>query len=296
MVSLAQRQADAIPASATGEQGLEREDLTATFAMIGVIRFSMLTPTFYAGRYPDLEAAARDLFAPERLDLRLHLFEHLCLPSLLRQGDPDFHLVVATAERLPDPYLSRLQDLLAPHANMHLCRYGIDNHYQLLKRAYAEVPRAGESHRILFRLDDDDALDGDFVARTRRLAAGLLPLQASAETPFAIAYNRGLYLVKSRKGPAEVVDSCERAPLSAGTVLVRPAAGGGNPYRYNHRKFAQHYPLFSDISVPAFLRTVHWDNHSNPAMMGLTGQQEAAEIDADLLRHFGWTLADLKAL
>jgi len=270
--------------------------MAAAFKMVGVIRFSILTPTFNADRYPDLDAAAEALFAPERLALRLHLFERLCLPSLIRQSDPEFQLVVATSERLPASVRQRLEEVLAPHDHMQLAVFGTDNHYQILKAAYATVPAQGETHRILFRLDDDDALDGDYVARSKALAAGLLPLQATPQTPFALAHNKGIYLIKEAGQPPQVLDSCERAPLSAGTALVRPVEGQGNPYRYNHRKFAQHYPLFSDISVPAFVRTVHWDNHSTPAMMGLTARQTEAEIDADLRRHFGLTLADLKAI
>jgi hypothetical protein len=228
--------------------------------------------------------------------LRLHLFEKLCLPSLVRQGDAEFHLVVATSDRLPHQVLTRLQDLLAPHAHMELLQFAPDNHFQILKEAYAAIPEQGESHRVLFRLDDDDALDRDYVARCKRLAAGLLPLQTSVETPFAMAFNRGLYLVREEGQPPVVMDSCERAPLSAGTALVRPVSGKGNPYRYNHRKFAQHYPLFSDISVPSFIRTVHGDNHSTPAMMGLTARQSEAEIDADLHAHFGLSLSALKAI
>lgn len=270
--------------------------MAATFNMVGVIRFSLLTPTFNADRYPDLDAAAEAIFAPDRMALRLYLFEKLCLPSLVRQGDADFHLVVATSDRLPQPVLKRLQELLAPHDHMRLLQFAPENHFQILKEAYGAIPEQGESHRILFRLDDDDALDGGYVARCKRLAAGLLPLQASAETPFAIAFNRGIYLVREEGQPPVVVDSCERAPLSAGTALVRPVSGKGNPYRYNHRKFAQHYPLFSDIAVPSFLRTVHGDNHSTPAMMGLTARQTEAEIDADLQAHFGMSLRALKAI
>lgn len=270
--------------------------MAATFNMVGVIRFSLLTPTFNAERFPDLETAATALFDPARMALRLHLFENLCLPSLLRQGDPDFQLVVATSNRLPDMYLQKLSDLLAPHSHLHLVQFGAANHFQILKDAYELIPDDGESHRILFRLDDDDALDGAYVSRTKRLAAGLLPLQATPETAYAIANNRGIYLVREPGQPSQVIDSCERAPLSAGTAVVRPVTGRGNPYRYNHRKFAQHYPLFSDISVPGFLRTVHEDNHSTPAMMGLTGRQSEAELDADLRQHFGLSLAELKAI
>ncbi|NIZ14236.1 glycosyltransferase [Phaeobacter sp. HF9A] len=270
--------------------------MAATFNTVGVIRFSVLTPTFNADRFPSLDAAAEAIFADDRMALRLHLFERLCLPSLLRQSDEDFHVVVATSDRMPARHLSYLKELLAPHRQISLVPFAPDNHYGILKQAYAKVPKRGESHRILFRLDDDDALDGAFIRRTKRLATGLLPLQPTPETQFAIAYNRGIYLIKREGQAPQVVDSCERAPLSAGTVLVRPAEGRANPYRFNHRKLAQHYPLFSDISVPSFIRTVHWDNHSTPALMGLTGRQSEVGIDRDLTAHFGLTLAELKAL
>ncbi|MDF9304491.1 putative rhamnosyl transferase [Tritonibacter mobilis] len=270
--------------------------MAATFKMVGVIRFSLLTPTFNADRYPDLEAAAAAIFAPDRMALRLHLFETLCLPSLVRQSDAAFHLVVATSDRLPAAILQHLQALLAPHDHMQLIQFAPENHYQILKEAYRAVPQQGESHRILFRLDDDDALDRHYVARCKRLAAGLVPLQTEAVSPIALAFNRGYYLIREEGQPPVVMDSCERAPLSAGTALVQPVAARGNPYRYNHRKFAQHYTLYSDISVPSFVRTVHGDNHSTPAMMGLTARQSDAEIDADLQRHFDLSLSDLKAI
>ncbi len=149
----------------------------------------------------------------------------------------------------------------------------------VLKEAYGAIPEIwGENHRILFRLDDDDALDGGYVARCKRLAGGF-SLQASAETPLPSPLIAASTLFAkrpaTRRGGQLRTGAARRAPR------LRPVSGKGNPYRYNHRKFAQHYPLFSDIAVPSFLRTVHGDNHSTPAMMGLTRQTEA-EIDADL--------------
>jgi len=261
---------------------------------VGLLRFSVLTPTYYSERFKTLEETAAHLFSPERMALRFRLFEQLCLPSLTRQTDPEFDMVVITAESMPSHYLERLLDLIEPLPNIHCLPVGTENHYKLLQKGYNSIPKEGCSHRILFRLDDDDALDKNFVKRTKRLASGLMRLN-TPKTPFVIAYNRGFY-VRSAGGQAEVFDACERAPLSTGTTLVAPAGHGANPYRFNHRKLAQHFNTYSDISVPAFVRTIHGDNKSNPAQMGLTHKLEDAEIEKQLQAHFDMTLDQLRAL
>lgn len=261
---------------------------------IGLLRFSVLTPTYYSERFDTLEKTAAHIFSPERMALRFRIFENLCLPSLTRQSDGDFDCVVLTAKSMPAQYLDRLRALLKPLANIHCKPVGMDKHYQLLKQGYNSVPVDGCSHRILFRLDDDDAVDLDFIKRTKRLANGLLQLQGP-DIPFIIAYNRGFY-VRSNKDGTEVFDACERAPLSTGTTLVARVEHPANPYRFVHRRLAQHYNTFSDISVPAFIRTIHGDNKSNPAQMGITHKMRPKAIDDQLIRHFGVSRDDLKAL
>ncbi|MFW8596347.1 glycosyltransferase [Cribrihabitans neustonicus] len=262
--------------------------------MVGLVRFSVLSPTYYSERFASVEETAEHLFAPERMDLRFRLFEHLCLRSLARQSDKRFRLVVLTAEALPVPYMERLQALIATLPNASLRAVPPAAHHRQLKEAYDSVPLRRATHRILFRLDDDDAVDRDFVKRTKALARGLIPVQ-KAETPFIIAHNRGFYLERGLDG-ASLTDTCERAPLSAGAALVAPAGHGGTPYAVNHRRFAQHYNTFSDISVPAFLRTIHGDNKSKPAKKGITGAWSTARRASALRRHFGFDLAELEGL
>lgn len=262
--------------------------------MVGLLRFSVLTPTYYSERFPTLEETAAHIFSPERMELRFRIFQNLCLPSLVRQTDADFQMIVLTAESMPDPFLRRLADLLEPFPNIHCVPVGTGNHYKLLQSGYDMIPKQDMTHRILFRLDDDDALDINFVKRTKRLATGLLRLQAGRQ-PFIIAYNRGFY-VRSRPGGNEVFDSCERAPLSTGTTLVAPAHHGANPYRFNHRKLAQHFNTYSDISVPSFIRTIHGDNKSSPAQMGLTHKMNESDMAEQLRTHFDVDIADLRTL
>lgn len=143
---------------------------------VGLVRFSVLTPTYYSERFKTLEETAAHIFSPERMELRFRLFEKLCLPSLLRQSDPDFDMVVLTAESMPAPYLERLLDLIEPLRNIHCLPVGTENHYKLLQKGYNSVPKDGYSHRILFRLDDDDAVDKDFIKRTKGFADALLKM------------------------------------------------------------------------------------------------------------------------
>ena len=262
--------------------------------MIGLLRFSVLSPTYYSERFKTLDETAAHLFSPERLELRFRIFENLCLPSLMRQSDMDFTLVVLTAKSMPEIYLTRLLDLIEPLPNV-VCRpVGTGIHYRLLKRAYAAVPLEDASHQILFRLDDDDAVDINFVRRSRHLAQGMIPLQG-ASTPFILANNRGFYVQKTDTG-VEVFDACEKAPLSTGTALVAPVGHAANPYRYNHRKFGQHFNTFSDISVPSFVRTIHGDNKSDPTQMGITRKWGKERIEAGLKQHFDLSIDELQDL
>jgi len=262
--------------------------------IVGLLRFSVLTPTYYSERFATLEETAAHLFSEERMELRFRLFEKLCLPSLVRQTDSDFAMVVLTAESLPEKWLERLLDLIEPLPNMQCVPVGTGRHYKLLQHGYNTVPTNGVTHRVMFRLDDDDALDMNFIKRTRKSARALLELNGP-ETPFIMAHNRGFY-VRSQPGENEVFDACERAPLSTATTLVAPVGHPQNPYRYNHRNFAQHFNTYSDISVPGFVRTIHGDNKSNPSQQGQTHRMKEREIARQLRRYFDMDINDLKAL
>lgn len=262
--------------------------------MIGLLRFSVLTPTFYAPEFGSLDAAAAHIFSDARMELRFHIFENLCLPSLTRQTDQNFDMVVLTAASMPSPWLERLENLLDPLPNFHLVKADPGPHYRLIQNAYASVPADGCSHLLQFRLDDDDAVDRDFVARTKRLADGLIKVQGP-KTPFIIAYSSGFYVRRTPEGN-DVFDSTERAPLSTGTTLVAPVGHAANPYRFVHRKLLQHYNTFSDISLPAFIRTIHGDNKSGTPQMGITRQLEELQTMRRLRRHFGVDLEWLRAL
>ena len=265
-----------------------------TTKTIGVVRFSVLTTTYYTERFDTVDAIAEHLFSPARMALRFDLFEKLCLPSLARQTDQDFECVVITSSQMPAEYLGRLADLLEPLPNFHCFPVDVGAHYGLLRTAYDLVPVDGCSHRILFRLDDDDAVDLEFVARNKRIAAALLDLQGPKD-PTIIACNKGFY-VRWQDGENEVFDARERAPLSTGAALLAPTDFRDNPYRFNHRAFPQHFNTYSSISVPGFIRTIHGDNKSNPSQLGKTHTLPPERTRRQLRRHFGVSIDMLKGL
>ena len=139
---------------------------------IGLLRFSVLTPTYYHQKFKTLDRIAEHIFQPERLALRLHLFSKLCLPSLTAQSDPDFKAVVLTAESLPEDALSALFDLIDPLPNIVLRAVGPEEHYQLIKQGYNALTSPDCTHRIMFRLDDDDAVDLDFAVLAAHVGSG----------------------------------------------------------------------------------------------------------------------------
>ena len=79
-------------------------------------------------------------------------------------------------------------------------------------------------------------------------------------------------------------------------ALVVPPERDENPYRYNHRKLARHYNLYMDSQAPAYIRTIHGDNKSDPALTGITHRMEMPELDSCLRKHFGTSLDLLKAI
>ena len=262
----------------------------------GLVRFSVLTEDYYADKFDTVDKIAAHIFAPDRMERRFRLFEHLCLPSLMRQSDMEFRLGVITSSHLPGNHLDRLRALTDPHPNVTVFAEDPAKQYPLLRKCYAAMQdREAHSHAINFRIDDDDAVDMGFIKRIKRQGMGLLQV-ADPGARTMIAHNHGFYIDMTGEGPNRVFDARERVPLSVGSALLSPMDDPGIPYAFNHRKFGQHYNLYSDIETPAFLRTLHPDNKSDPAQLGLTDKMKPGRVERLVRKHFGVEVADLSTL
>lgn len=262
--------------------------------VVGLIRFSFATiGDFYPG-FDDIGAMQKFLFDPERLERRFAWFEALCLPSLLRQSDPDFTCILLVGANMPGEYKDRLAALAAPLAAARLIEAPPDWHYSGIKKAFAKVPSDRFTHRTTFRLDDDDAVDGDYIARLKRLVPQVMAINGQ-DRPAGIAFNRGFYVVH-QEGRRAVVPVCERMPISVGTAMVAPVAHPENIYLFNHRALAQHVSTYLDTTVWAYLRSVHRDNKADPKRTGETFDLPNSEVSEALRSGFGTSLQALKHL
>lgn len=269
-------------------------NMTTGIPVVGVVRFSVLALDYYTESFGTVDKIAEHLFSPERLALRFNLFEKLCLPSLVQQSDRNFRAVILTSTELPSDARARLDDLVAEHEHIEVFAAEPDQHYPISRAAYRSVPLGEASHKLWFRLDDDDAVAHDYVERLKHIGGTLRALHE--DRPFMIAFNRGFYVEVSGQGGNRIVDFVERAPLSVGTALLAPAAYERTPYRYNHRALGQHYNLYTDISAPVFLRTIHADNKSQPTKQGVGEKLPEAEIERQIRERFDFDYDMLRAL
>ncbi|MEL7214095.1 MAG: glycosyltransferase [Pseudomonadota bacterium] len=262
--------------------------MTATNQIIGLLRFSYPSIGGFRKKHDTAEEAEAFLYDSARLARRIALFERFTLPCLKTQTDPDFTMLILVGETMPAPAQSRLADLVQDIPQVRILAYPSLPHYRAMRRAYDEVARSDATHRTTFRLDDDDAVDHDFIKRLRHWADKL-----ADDVPTAIAFNKGLY-VDYTQDPPEIFDATEKTPLAVGTALTVPMDHPENIYRRNHRILAQFYNTFSEAETPCYIRTVHQDNGSEPAFSGRTREMSDEEIAQVLETQFSLTPDELR--
>lgn len=263
----------------------------ASSKIIGLIRFS-----FPAVDGFDKALPPEALYAPARLAQRFAAFETLTLPSLLAQTDGDFRLGVLVGPDLPGVALARLRALLAPLKQAEILIRPPGRNYDVTHAAFAALAAETAPQPFLtsFRLDDDDAVDRDFIARLRARVQGLLPLLGDVR-PFVIAGHRGFWLRFEAGLP--VIDAvCERLPLGIGLALTAPWPGGPTIYRRNHRLLPQFFTTLSEVETPSFLRLVHSGSDSAAHASGSRRPLGADEAEAALRPHFPFSMSDLHKL
>lgn len=259
--------------------------------LAGLIRFSYPALSGFSVKSPDAASLQAALFARPRLERRFALFETLALPSLLAQSDRDFETLILIGNAMPPWAIDRLQAGIAP-LNARLVALPPMHHYPAIQAAFATLPARANTHLTSFRLDDDDALDRDHIARLRRVAGGIA---AFTDTPFAIAHNRGMFVDLTGPTP-RFTEVTEKMPLGIGLALCSPVAHTDTIFRRNHRLLPQFISTFSDVHEMAFLRSVHDGNDSTAHTTGVVTERTADEAAATLKASFATDLPALTRL
>jgi len=262
--------------------------------IVGLVRFSYPAQGGFAKRPAASVSVEAQLYDPARLERRFHLFEHLTLPSLLAQSDADFQTILLIGDSFPAAARARLEAAIAPLRGAVIVALPPLHHYPATQQAFALHRDAMASHLTGFRLDDDDALDRGFVARLRASVAALVPV-SPPERPLVAGVHRGFF-VEQLPGGNAVFDVHEKSPPSVGLAMTVPAGNVENIFRRNHRLVPQYYTTFTDADTPAFIRSVHRDNDSQPTTSGISHQMTEAEIKTAIETHFPFTLAAIEAL
>lgn len=107
---------------------------------------------------------------------------------------------------------------------------------------------------VHFRLDDDDALAVSYIARLRQISQTLPPSTH-------ISFPSGIMLFPSgRDEPSGGSMPHQRFLTAIGLATVNSAKFTKNPFQMMHSNVWTRWPVVSDPSFPAFIRTQHFAN------------------------------------
>lgn len=261
-------------------------------AIHGLIRFSYPSDGGFAAKFTSEAEQAEFLYDQTRLERRFRLFEALTLPSLRAQSDAKFKVAILTGQNLPEWAIYRLEDAIADLPQAQIVQLKRQPHYPATRAAFDQIFLRDETTHIAgFRLDDDDAIHKDTVARIRKAALKMAGL-TNVNKPFAISFNRG-YFVQEMPSGLIVEEVSERTPLGIGLTLAAPRDHPVNVFRRNHRIIPQFFDTFSDASHAMFVRSIHGDNDSGAVQTGKAKAVPPNEAEIILTRDFG---IDVEAL
>lgn len=230
--------------------------------VIGICRFSYPALGGFKRMHDSIEAREAYLYAPERMALRFAHFETLTLPSIRAQKDPRFTFLILVGESLPRAYVDRLRDITADIPQVKIVAKEPMKHRLAMQIAIKEELGEDTTESIQFRLDDDDAVNINFIRSTRWFARHTAPMRKRWKN-MAFEYNTGYSVSLSADGiRAEEIQSPFWACGLA--VLFRPG-DSKTVMNYAHHKLHTHMPTMINPHPHMYLRAKHDDNDSAAA-------------------------------
>jgi hypothetical protein len=101
------------------------------------------------------------------LQHRFELFETYCLPSISAQTSKNFCWIVMSDRRTPDDFLDRLRKTLATHCRSYDILLTSSDHKTEFRSRIKTLLRPDTTHLVTTRLDNDDAIHREFIARVQ---------------------------------------------------------------------------------------------------------------------------------
>jgi hypothetical protein len=269
--------------------GPKEHRLSQQIPVVGLIFFSMvgerIAPELISQAEMSSEQRIAAILAPTRLRARQALFEAFTLPALDDQTDPDFKIVLITSDRLPQDYRARLDEIsrTRPYLSVRAYPQTItfeDSARDALAGALGEIGQDPAGRVVHFRLDDDDALARDFIARLRT---------ASADQPTGrvVSFTQGWY-VRPDTGNRLAAAALDYPKISIGLALVTEGAAPQTIY-----DLGKHYDIPQDQvcligGAPAWVRSIHSaaesQNVRDTWMAHTTPENRHCDLDPDAFR------------
>ena len=223
-------------------------------------RFSYPAEGGFQVDHDSIEERRAYLYDPARMEARLALFEHFCLPGLKAQTEPDFDLVVLVGTCLPDRYLARLQTLLGDLPQARIIARDPAPHRQVCQSVLNAARKHINQPCLQVRHDDDDALAVDFVARLHKAVADCAALVLGHKL-VGFDWNRGHTLRRSDINRFEIA---ETVTPYLGVAQAMAVQGGVRQSQMNfaHSRINRFMPTVSFTDPPMFLRAQHAHNDS----------------------------------
>lgn len=261
--------------------------------MLGLMRFSYVGLRGYQKEHATVEERRAFLYDADRLERRWFWFENVALPAWQAQTDPDFTLVIMTGPDLPEPYLSRLREIVAatpqfrlelvPPMERHLeaCMTAVRDHID------RDVDVVGH-----FRHDDDDAVALDYIESARSDFAPVFDLW-QVDRKLSLDHSRGLMVKVTPRGLQITPRICHNMGVAL-TVFLGPERDA-TAVHFNHTKLALWMPGVSVAQPLMFLRLMHDDGDSGSLGAGYPWEADPDTLPQRMRRRFGLDHALLDA-
>ncbi|MEY3703430.1 MAG: hypothetical protein RLZZ561_1050 [Pseudomonadota bacterium] len=195
------------------------------------------------------------------LERRFDLFERFCLPSVAGQTRRDFSWIIYFDAMTPAPFRARIARAQQCFPFTALFRDALPLE-DVRADVSAQLPN-GKGRVLTTRLDNDDALARDFVARVQD-AGAMHPTGTALNFPNGFSWRKGwVYAARDQSSPfASVVEDA----VEFQTIWARPHAVLGEAFR-----------LIQIEDGPAWLQVIHGDNVTNR----IKGRQRPGSVLGD---------------
>lgn len=222
----------------------------------------------------DPEAVAAALYTEQRMERRFWAFENFTLPSLMAQVDKDFATILLTSPQMPAHHMKRLQAAAAQLPGATVLVSDEPSVEEALLEPVDALNQVSD-HLVQLRLDDDDALSVNFIARLRDNSRKM-----AAYKTYAISHSRGLTL-HNWDGAPRALRVTHLPFVGIGTAARMPR--GASIFRFSHQGLSRNMPALQD---PRDINFFHqrWSGSDTDKGPGIQRNAEREASDQELRR------------